>query len=157
MGLRSLASCAALAFAIVPMVGARGAAAALPTAAPILIDLDRYEARKHFANLSNGERLAYLEMGDPKGPPVVLIHGYTDNARDWVPLIPFLSPKDRLIVVDLRGHGLSAKPECCYTRFDFAYDIKLLLDTLHIAQADIVGHSMGSLITQTFAESWPER
>ena len=83
--------------------------------------------------LPDGERLAYLQMGDPRGRPVVLIHGYTDNARDWVPLIPYLSPKDRLIVVDLRGHGRSAKPECCYTRFDFAYDIKLLLDALHIA------------------------
>jgi pimeloyl-ACP methyl ester carboxylesterase len=128
-----------------------------PAATPILINLDAYEARKHFAALPDGERLAYLQMGDPRGRPVVLIHGYTDNARDWVPLIPFLSPKDRLIVVDLRGHGRSAKPECCYTRFDFAYDVKLLLDVLHVPQADIVGHSMGSIVAQTFAENWPER
>jgi pimeloyl-ACP methyl ester carboxylesterase len=87
----------------------------------------------------------------------VLIHGYTDNARDWVPMLPYLSKRFRLILVDIRGHGRSSKPECCYTRLDFAYDIKLLLDALGIQKADIVGHSLGSIISQTFAEYWPTR
>lgn len=68
-----------------------------------------------------------------------------------------LSPNFRHIVVDIRGHGRSDKPECCYARIDFAYDIKLLLDTLKILKADIVGHSSGSLITQVLAEESPER
>ena len=121
------------------------------------LDLDAFDASKKTVLLPNSERLAYIDMGDPRGQPVVLIHGYTDNARDWVPLIPYLSKHDRLIVVDLRGHGRSAKPERCYTRFDFAYDLKLLLDALHIHQADFVGHSMGSIVAQTLAEFWPER
>lgn len=112
---------------------------------------------KRTVALPDGETLAYLSMGDPAGTPVVLIHGYTDNARDWVPLIPYLSKNLRLIVVDIRGHGLSGKPECCYSRPDFAYDIKLLLDALGVKRADIVGHSLGSFIAQTFAEFWPER
>lgn len=132
-------------------------AAAAPAAAPAKIDLEAFEAMKKSVALPDGETLAYLTMGDPAGTPVVLIHGYTDSARDWVPLIPYLSARLRLIVVDLRGHGRSGKPECCYTRFDFAYDIKLLLDALHIERADIVGHSLGSIVAQTFAEFWPER
>ncbi len=88
---------------------------------------------------------------------MVLIHGYTDNARDWAPMLPYLSKQFRLILVDIRGHGQSSKPECCYTRLDFAYDIKLLLDALGVQKADIVGHSLGSIIAQTFAEYWPER
>ena len=133
------------------------AVAVTPEATPPKIDLNAFDASKKTVALPNAERLAYVDMGDRRGQPVVLIHGYTDNARDWVPLIPYLSKHDRLIVVDLRGHGRSAKPECCYTRFDFAYDVKLLLDALHIRRADIVGHSMGSMLAQTFAESWPER
>ena len=125
--------------------------------APARIDLDAFEAMKKSVALPDGETLAYLTMGDPAGTPVVLIHGYTDSARDWVPLIPYLAPRLRLILVDIRGHGRSAKPECCYTRADFAYDIKLLLDALHVERADIVGHSLGSIIAQTFAELWPER
>jgi len=131
-------------------------AQALP-AEPAAINLDRFDAAKRTVALSDGIRLAYLEMGDPHGPAVVLIHGYTDNARDWVPVIPYLSARDRLIVVDIRGHGRSSKPECCYARVDFAYDIKLLLDALNVQRADIVGHSLGSIIAQTFAEYWPER
>jgi pimeloyl-ACP methyl ester carboxylesterase len=126
-------------------------------AAPPKIDLDTFDALKKTIALANGQTLAYVQLGDPAGPPVVLIHGYTDNARDWVPLVPYLSPHFRLILVDIRGHGRSGKPECCYTRIDFAYDVKLLLDRLHIKQADIVGHSLGSIIAQTFAEFWPER
>jgi len=122
---------------------------------PPKIDLDAFEAMKKTAQLSDGETLAYLTMGDPNGRPVVLVHGYTDNARDWVPLIPYLSKHFRLIVVDLRGHGRSSKPDCCYTLPDFAYDIVLLLDSLGVREADIVGHSLGSLIAQIFAETWP--
>jgi pimeloyl-ACP methyl ester carboxylesterase len=138
--------------------GAGSSAIAAATAPPHLeIDLDAFDASKKRIALPNGESLAYIDRGERSGPAVVLIHGYTDSARDWVPMLPYLSKRDRLILVDIRGHGQSSKPECCYTRIDFAYDIKLLLDALGVQRADIVGHSLGSIIAQTFAEYWPER
>jgi pimeloyl-ACP methyl ester carboxylesterase len=124
---------------------------------PLKIDLDAFDASKKTMALPNGETLAYIDRGERSGPAVVLIHGYTDNARDWVPMLPYLSKRHRLILVDIRGHGQSSKPECCYNRLDFAYDIKLLMDALGVQKADIVGHSLGSIIAQTFAEYWPER
>jgi pimeloyl-ACP methyl ester carboxylesterase len=123
----------------------------------LAIDLNEFDARKHVAHLQNGEDLGFIDMGNPAGMPVVLIHGYTDNARDWVPLLPYLSKDFRLILVDLRGHGKSGKPDCCYTRFDFAYDIILLLDQLRVQKAAFVGHSLGSIVGQTLAEFWPQR
>jgi pimeloyl-ACP methyl ester carboxylesterase len=155
--LEALLWCAA---AIVGSTGVGSNGAGSPAAAgppPLKIDLDRFDSMKKIVLLPNSEHLAYIDMGDPAGPPVVLIHGYTDNARDWVPLIPYLSKRYRLIVVDIRGHGRSDKPECCYARIDFAYDIKLLMDALHVARADVVGHSLGSMITQVLAEEWPDR
>ena len=140
---------------VVLLLGCAAAFGAGPP--PLKINLDEFDARKQLVLLPNGQHLAYIDMGDRQGPPVVLIHGYTDNARDWVPLIPYLSKKFRLIVVDIRGHGRSDKPECCYARIDFAYDIRLLLDALHIDKADVVGHSLGSMITQVLAEEWPQR
>ncbi len=131
--------------------------AATATAPPLGVDLDQFDRSKQVMQLPNGISLGYVEIGPRTGRPVVLIHGYTDNARDWVPMLPYLDKSTRLILVDIRGHGLSSKPECCYTRVDFAYDIKLLLDALKVAEADIVGHSLGSIIAQTFAEYWPER
>jgi pimeloyl-ACP methyl ester carboxylesterase len=145
---------ALIATALALSAGASRAAAAPP---PLKIDLDAFDAMKKTAALPDGETLAYIDTGNPAGPAVVFIHGYTDNARDWVPMLPYLSKRFRLILVDIRGHGQSSKPECCYTRLDFAYDIKLLLDKLGIERADIVGHSLGSIIAQTFAEYWPER
>ena len=118
--------------------------------------LESFDGQKKIVTLSNGESLAYLDIGRRDGVAVVLVHGYTDSARDWAPVAPLLASRFRLIIVDLRGHGASGKPECCYARFDFAYDIKLLLERLQIARADIVGHSLGSIVAQTFAEVWPE-
>jgi pimeloyl-ACP methyl ester carboxylesterase len=137
---------------LLPLVGH---AASVPP--PLRVDLDAFDALKKTVQLSDGITLAYIDTGSPTGPPVVLIHGYTDNARDWVPVLPYLSKRFRLILVDIRGHGKSSKPECCYTRLDFAYDIKLLLDALSIQRAAVIGHSLGSVIAQTFAEYWPER
>ena len=126
-------------------------------ARPATVDSTAFDGPKSSAVLPGGQTLAWVELGDPGGRPVVLIHGYTDNGRDWAPLTPHLGPGLRLIVVDLRGHGQSGKPECCYTRQDMAYDIKRLLDVLKIEKADIVGHSLGSIVAQTFAELWPDR
>jgi len=139
------------------MSSSAGAAAVAKPPPRLEVDLDAFDASKKLMALPNGESLAYIDRGERAGAAVVLIHGYTDNARDWVPMLPYLSKRYRLILVDIRGHGQSSKPECCYTRLDFAYDIKLLLDALGVQKADIVGHSLGSIIAQTFAEYWPER
>ncbi len=134
------------------------AIAAPPVSTPVAkVDLDAFDAARKSVALPNGMTMAYVEMGNPAGHPVILVHGYTDNARDWVPLVPYLDPSDRLVLVDIRGHGQTSKPECCYNRLDFAYDIKLLMDALQIGKADIIGHSLGSIICQTLAEEWPDR
>jgi pimeloyl-ACP methyl ester carboxylesterase len=135
------------------LIALSGAASASARMTPA--ELERFDAQKKILQLSDGEALAYLDVGPRQAVPLVLIHGYTDSARDWAPIAPFLSRKFRLIIVDLRGQGASGKPECCYTRFDFAYDVKLLLDRLQLSSAVIVGHSLGSLVAQTFAEQWP--
>src|ERR1700736_2147368 len=99
-----LAACAA---------GSSAIAATTATAPPRLaIDLDAFDAGKKLIALPNGQSLAYIDRGERSGPPVVLIHGYTDNARDWAPMLPYLSKRYRLILVDIRGHGQSSKPEC---------------------------------------------
>lgn len=119
------------------------------------ISVQAFVAAKQHVRLPDGIDLAYVQWGDPHGMPVVLIHGYTDSALDWVPMVPYLPRHWRLIMPDLRGFGSSSKPACCYNLVDFAYDIKLLLDKLHIQRADIVGFSLGSMVAQRFAETWP--
>jgi hypothetical protein len=63
-------------------------AAASAVAPALTIDLDASAAMKTNIALVSGQRLAYVQLGSPVGKAAVLIHGYTDNARDWVPLAP---------------------------------------------------------------------
>ncbi len=126
-------------------------------APPLQIDLDGFDASRKQVALSSGVSLAYVDVGPRDAPVVLLIHGYTSNARGWVPLLPYLDRSRRYLIPDLRGHGQSSKPDCCYDRTTFAYDLRLLLDNLHIERVDVVGTSLGSLIAQAFAENWPER
>lgn len=142
--------CRGTLWVLLAMTGATGAYARMTPA-----ELAHFDAQKKVVQLSDGQALAFLDLGPRQAVPLILIHGYTDSARDWALIAPFLSRRFRLIIVDLRGHGASSKPACCYTRFDFAYDIKLLLDGLHVPNAVIVGHSLGSIVAQTFAEQWP--
>lgn len=121
------------------------------------IDQESWTALKQKATLPNGETLAYVELGARDATPLVLIHGFTDNSRSWSLMAPYLTQRYRLIMVDLRGHGASAGPHCCYALADLADDVRLLMDALHVQKADIVGHSLGSLVAQTLAQSYPER
>ncbi|MBO1324961.1 alpha/beta hydrolase [Acetobacter sp. TBRC 12305] len=122
------------------------------------LTLAQFDAARKVVSLPDGIDMAYIDIGPRDGRPVILVHGYTDSARDWFPALGAFSPHDdRLIIVDLRGHGRSSKPACCYALVDFAWDIHLLMDRLGVQKADLVGHSLGSMIVQVFGETWPER
>jgi len=94
---------------------------------------------------------------------LILLHGYTDTSRSFQRLIEELNKIDngfRIIAPDLRGHGDSSmpneqicagQPEACFTFDNFATDIIDLMDQLGIPRADIVGHSMGSMVAQKLA------
>jgi pimeloyl-ACP methyl ester carboxylesterase len=147
-------------FAVAPFVIA-AVFGAWPTpvvaAPPLQVNLDAFDASRKRVALPSGISLAYVDVGPSDAPVVLLIHGYTSNSRGWVPLLPHLDQTRRYLIPDLRGHGQSSKPDCCYDRTTFAYDLRLLLDALHIERVDVVGTSLGSLIAQAFAGNWPER
>jgi pimeloyl-ACP methyl ester carboxylesterase len=88
---------------------------------------------------------------------VLLVHGYTDSSRSWSLPAAHLANRYRLIAVDLRGHGASSAPECCYTIPDMVHDLRLLLDHLEIDKVDFIGHSLGGMIGQVFAQRHADR
>lgn len=104
----------------------------------------------------NGVTLHHLIMG--KGRDIVLIHGLAANHGFWAPrlLLP-LARRYRVILVDLRGHGLSSMPKLGYRVNDFAEDILCQLDKLKVRQADLVGHSFGGMVALQCAVLAPER
>ena len=81
---------------------------AVAASSSLRLDLDKFDRANTAADVPNGITLSYIALGDRRGPPVVLPHGYTDSARDWVPLIPYLDQRSLLIIIDLRVTGARA-------------------------------------------------
>jgi non-heme chloroperoxidase len=102
-------------------------------------------------------RLPYVEQGDADGIPVVMLHGVTDSWRAFEPVLPHLPDDVRAIAVTQRGHGDAPKPESGYLIEDLAGDVVALMDELELGPAMVVGHSMGSWVTQRIAIDHPER
>jgi 3-oxoadipate enol-lactonase len=105
--------------------------------------------------IANGIGQYYQRYG--AGPPIVLIHALGLDHRLWEPQLSALAIGHTVYVYDVRGHGASDVPFMPYTLTDFADDLAGLLDALGIADAHLVGLSMGGMIAQEFALSWPDR
>jgi pimeloyl-ACP methyl ester carboxylesterase len=110
---------------------------------------------------SDGVEIAYLDEGS--GDPVLLIHGFASNATvNWVDtgwVRTLTQAGYRVIAVDNRGHGRSAK---LHDPKDYggplmAEDARRLLDHLGIPRADVMGYSMGARITAFLTINHPER
>jgi 3-oxoadipate enol-lactonase len=105
--------------------------------------------------IANGIAQFYRRVGN--GPPIVLIHALGLDHRLWNEQVSQLAPSFQVIAYDVRGHGATDVPPGPYTLSDFAEDLADLLDALGIDKAHLVGISMGGMIAQEFALTWPER
>jgi len=103
----------------------------------------------------NGISLYYATIGH--GSPVVLLHGGLSNSDYWGNQIKALAPHHTVIVVDSRGHGRSTRDARPYGYDLMADDVVALLDTLHIAKADVVGWSDGAVLGLDLAIRYPDR
>lgn len=100
----------------------------------------------------DGTSIAWSEMGPSGGtgsaPPVVLIHGLGDSHRTWRRIAPLLARRFRVIMPDLPGHGLSARPDAPYTLEWYARVMASFFDALELERVHLVGHSFGGGIAQ---------
>lgn len=96
-----------------------------------------------FAETRDGHLLAYRDEG--RGAPIVFIHGWSLSGAIWQPQLDFLVANGhRVIVYDRRGHGRSAKPATGYDYDTLSDDLAAILAHTGVAEATLVGHSMGS-------------
>ncbi|MDQ2960376.1 MAG: alpha/beta hydrolase [Candidatus Dormibacteraeota bacterium] len=80
------------------------------------------------------------------GLPVVALHGLASNSRWWDLVADRLSPRHRVLALDLRGHGLSDRPESGYSIEEVAADVAAAIATLGIGPHVVAGHSWGASI-----------
>jgi len=104
----------------------------------------------------HGLEIHYRDKGE--GFPVVLVHGFTGNSRNWALTVPLLNQRFRTLSIDLRGHGHSAKPARAedYTLEAMAGDVYELLGHLGVRECYLAGHSMGGMVCQHLALEHPE-
>ncbi len=102
----------------------------------------------------NGVELAVYEWPG-EGPPIIFAHANGFHGRCWGPVAELL-PGRRRIAFDLRGHGLSDKPEPPYRWPDFGADLAGLARALGLRGAIGVGHSLGGYATALAASLAPE-
>ena len=110
----------------------------------------------------DGLEISYQEWGDVETgglPPVVLHHGFVANAdANWVAtgVVNALTTAGRLVIApDARGHGRSEKPHDPdrYGEDRMARDLAVLLGTVDVQQIDLVGYSMGAIVSLLFAST----
>ncbi len=104
---------------------------------------------------TNGTTL-HVRIGG-KGPAVLLLHGYGETGDMWVPLARDLMRDHTVIVPDLRGMGLSARPETGYDKKTQGADMAGMLDALKIDKVDLVTHDIGNMVGYAFAAQSRDR
>jgi len=109
---------------------------------------------------ANGAELNVEVHGDGDGDPVLLIHGWPDDARLWRDQIPALTAAGfRVIAPDLRGLGHSSRPEG-KENYQLAHaigDVAAVLDAAGAPAAHVVGHDWGAAIAWLTAMFLPDR
>jgi len=103
-------------------------------------------------------KLHYLVWGDESKPPLILVHGNRDHARNWDRVAKALVDRYCIYVPDLRGHGDSEWAiGGDYSIIDYALDMHALGEAIGRAPYDIIAHSLGGGITLQYAGTFPEK
>jgi pimeloyl-ACP methyl ester carboxylesterase len=105
--------------------------------------------------LYKNTKISYSDSG--KGTAVVLLHGFLENQSMWNAFVPQLSQKNRVITIDLLGHGASDSLGYVHTMEENGDMVQQVLSHLRIRKAVFVGHSMGGYVALAFAERHPTK
>jgi pimeloyl-ACP methyl ester carboxylesterase len=119
----------------------------------------RYEsAASRYAELPGGIRMHYRDEGQPDGPVLLLIHGFSASLHTWEPWVERLGDEYRVISLDLPGHGLTRAPA------GYQASIEAFRDTVHefaraqnLTRFALAGSSMGGNVSWEYALAHPEQ
>jgi non-heme chloroperoxidase len=110
--------------------------------------------KNYFVKSPDGVDLAVQEAGNPAGPPIVFIHGLLGSHLDWESQLNSADlSRYRLITFDLRGHGLSGKPQDVQAYGDgrrWADDLRAVLEETKAKNPVLVGWSLGGVVVSNY-------
>jgi pimeloyl-ACP methyl ester carboxylesterase len=102
----------------------------------------------------DGTDIVFDDHEGGNGTPLVLVHGITENAATWDPLITRLTSKRRVIALDLRGHGRSGHADQ-YDLGAMASDVVAVATALELTSPHLVGHSLGGIVVSAAGTAFP--
>ena len=98
--------------------------------------------------------ISYSDIGT--GTAVILLHGFLENKTMWEDFTPSIAKKNRVISIDLLGHGETDCLGYIHSMEENAEIVKAILSHLRIRKAIFIGHSMGGYVALAFAELYPK-
>ncbi|MFZ0205740.1 MAG: alpha/beta hydrolase [Roseiarcus sp.] len=131
-------------------------AGALLISTPLAASIAPYPANFQSREIATNGTSLHVRIGGA-GPAVVLLHGYGETGDMWEPLAEKLAKDHTVIVPDLRGMGLSARPAGGYDKKTQGHDIAGVLDALKVERADLVTHDIGNMVGYALAAEYPDR
>ena len=111
---------------------------------------DRLESK--YFDIGNGVELHYLEKGE--GKPLVFIPGLTFSGEIFKGQLEYFSKNYRVIAIDPRGQGFSAKPVDGNDYITHGRDLAALIDGLGLSDAVVIGWSTGNLDAWSYVEQY---
>ncbi|HWL83580.1 MAG TPA: alpha/beta hydrolase [Roseomonas sp.] len=133
-----------------------GTLAVLAMAIPAVAQVPTFPAAFHAEEVKAADVTLHVRIGG-QGPAVLLLHGYGETGDMWAPLAAELVHDHTVVVPDLRGMGLSSRPEGGYDKKTQGQDMAHLLNALGIGRADLVTHDIGNMVGYALAAQYPER
>ena len=103
---------------------------------------------------AEGLSFHYVSYGG-QGRDLLLLHGLASNARFWELAAPYFAENFRVLALDQRGHGASAKPDGGYDFPTVAADVASVVKTLGLDRPILVGHSWGGNVGMQVAADYP--
>jgi N-formylmaleamate deformylase len=102
----------------------------------------------------DGKAMHYVRTGNGERPPLVLVHGFSDDGLCWTPTARDLEADYDILMPDARGHGRSGRVQPGET-VDQAGDLAALMAALGLSNAIVAGHSMGAWMASELAARFP--
>src|SRR4029453_5874616 len=112
-------------------------------------------AESKFASL-DGAKIHYVNFGQGSDA-LILIHGWTQSIDAWRDQIPELAKRNRVIAIDLPGHGESDKPNTKYNMDYFARAGEGGMRGGKVKRGGLGGHSMGTPVARQFYRKYPDK
>ena len=103
---------------------------------------------------TTGIQMHYRDWGG-KGRPILLLHGLASSSRIWDLIAPRLTPYGRVVALDQRGHGATAKPDDGYDFTTIVADAQGAVAALGLRAPVVIGHSWGAGVALTYAAQDP--